>query len=401
MNLFIIKRKSKYQLDGYISGKRLRISLGTANESRAADLKRNIENTLARGSDSQFWPELHRLLPPQSFRTLAKIAGYQEPVIPVQPTWKDLGAAFTLRMNERVAIGKMADSTRQRYEYTIKSFDEFLNSRSVTELKDIDRTLIEAYKAFRHGRIIEKKYSRKAGGLSLDVAILHGLFNIAIEKEMMIKNPVKMEGRPGENPQGGAEPFDADELAKMRKVANEDLLIFLLLRWTGLRGSDAVKLTWSEVHFDRREFERVTQKRKKKVIVPIHPELHFALESEYERRHPEFSDRVLINPNTETAMTRPRLYQRMLAMGKRAGVSNAHPHRFRDTLAVDMLEKGASPYDVAKTLGDTIATIEKHYTPQTKELRERVRKILENGEGLEKGLDAFWTQPPSNKVKTN
>ncbi len=91
----------------------------------------------------------------------------------------------------------------------------------------------------------------------------------------------------------------------------------------------------------------------------------------------------------------------MLALGKRAGVPNAHPHRFRDTLAVDMPEKGASPYDVAKLLGDTIETVEKHYAPFTKELRDRVRRIMENGEGLEKGLDAFWTRPVLAEDKRN
>jgi integrase len=140
--------------------------------------------------------------------------------------------------------------------------------------------------------------------------------------------------------------------------------MLLLVRWTGLRGVDAVKLTWAEIDSYRKEIERITQKRKKKVIVAIHPELLFALETEYERRRPELSD-VLLNPNTGTVMTRPRLYQRMVALGRRAGVPNTHPHRFRDTLAVDMLE--------------------------TTELRERVRKILENGEGLEKDLDTFWT----------
>lgn len=70
-------------------------------------------------------------------------------------------------------------------------------------------------------------------------------------------------------------------------------------------------------------------------------------------------------------------------LNARAGVSNAHPHRFRDTLAVDMLVGGASPHDVAKMLGDTIETIEKHYTPFVKELRERVRMLLETGTGLE------------------
>src|SRR5262249_15994122 len=95
------------------------------------------------------------------------------------------------------------------------------------------------------------------------------------------------------------------------------------------------------------------------------------------------TDHVLVNPVTGTPMTRPRLYQRIRALGKRAGVPNAHPHRFRDTLAVDMLARGGSPYDAAKMLGDTIDTVEKHYTPFVQELRERVRNILETGTGIE------------------
>jgi len=75
----------------------------------------------------------------------------------------------------------------------------------------------------------------------------------------------------------------------------------------------------------------------------------------------------------------------MLALGKRAGVAGEHPHRFRDTLAVDMLCRGASPYDVAKLLGDTIETVEKHYMPFVKELRERVRNFLDTGTGIEEG----------------
>jgi integrase len=401
MKLFIVKRGKKYQVAGSSGGKRIRISLGTANESYAADIKRNIENAIVRGNDSQFWPELRRILPPQSFRTLAAIAGYKEPTVSAIPTWTELRAAFSLHMNNRVAIGKMADTTRQRYQYTLKSFEQFLSGRRVTELPNIDRPLIEAFKVFRHARITERKFSRKAGGLTLDVAILHIVFALAVEKEMMIKNPVKSEGRPGENPQGGGEPFTAEELSKLRKSTHDDLLLFLLLRWTGFRGSDAVTLTWGEVNFENNEIERITQKRKKRVIVPLHPELLFALDAEHQRRNPEPSDPVLQNPKTGSMMTRPRLYQRMLALGRRAGVPNAHPHRFRDTLAVDMLAKGASPYDVAKTLGDTIATVEKHYTPFTKDLRERVRKILHNGEGIEKTFDSFTSQLPRRKSNVN
>ena len=156
-----------------------------------------------------------------------------------------------------------------------------------------------------------------------------------------------------------------------------------MLRWTGLRGSDAVKLTWDEVHLSSREIERLTQKRRKRVVLPIHSELLFVLELERDRRHPAPTDCVLLNPATGKSMTRPRLYERIQSMGRRAGVPTARPHRFRDTLAVDMLNRGANPYDVAKMLGDTIETVEKYYMPFVKELRERVRNILETGIGLE------------------
>ena len=159
-----------------------------------------------------------------------------------------------------------------------------------------------------------------------------------------------------------------------------------------------MNLRWSEVHFDRHEIERVTQKRTKKVIVPIHSDLLAVLEMEHTRRNPEPDERVLLHPITQEPMTRKRLYYHMLALGKRAGVPDAHPHRFRDTFAVDLLARGASPYDVAKLLGDTIETVEKHYAEFVRELRERVRRMMESNEG---GLEAFSRpakRPSSSEV---
>jgi integrase len=127
----------------------------------------------------------------------------------------------------------------------------------------------------------------------LDVAILHKVFEVALEEEMVSKNPVAFEGRPGDGPTRGAQPFSAQDVTRMQKHANQDLLSFILLRWTGLRGSDAVNLRWSEVHFDRCEIERVTLKRTKKVIVPIHSDLLAVLEMEFTRRKPKPEERVL------------------------------------------------------------------------------------------------------------
>lgn len=119
------------------------------------------------------------------------------------------------------------------------------------------------------------------------------------------------------------------------------------------------------------------------MLIPIHTELLFELELEYAKRKPRPEDRVLPNPLTGRNLTRSRLYGRMLALGRRVGIPNVHPHRFRDTLAVDLLLKGASPYHVAKLLGDTVQTVETHYATFTKELRGRARRLMESGEGLQ------------------
>jgi integrase len=286
-------------------------------------------------------------------------------------------------MGQRMALGKMASSTVDRYKQTVREFTAFLSERGITKLSDVTRPVVEAFKVWRVARIRKKKYARGATSIALDAAVLHRIFNHALECELIIKNPVRMEGKPGAEPTSGAQPFTGDELKKMRQHACDDLLSFLLLRHTGLRGSDAVQLTWAEIHFDRREIERLTQKRRKLVVLPIHTELLFALEAEHARRKPQPHDRVLINPATKTPLRRPRLYARIQALGKRAGVAHAHPHRFRDTFAVDLLCAGAGVYDVARMLGDTVETVETHYAPFVPALRERVRRIMETGNGIE------------------
>jgi integrase len=301
-------------------------------------------------------------------------------------------------MQQRILLGKLAESTSARYEQSLRTFNAFLKESGISDLAAMNRAFIERYKVWRLAKIQEKKFARGGRGLSLDVAILHRVFAVAVESEMIVKNPVAFEGRPGDSAEHGAQPFRGEQLGKLRDAAKEDLLAYLLLRWTGLRGSDAVRITWDEIDFGAQEINRLTMKRKKRVVLPIPQELFFALEAERERRQPQPDERILINPGNRAKgkpMTRPRLYQRMLALGKRAGVPDAHPHRFRDTFAVDLLVRGATPYDVAKLLGDTVDTVERHYAPFVKELRDRARKIMENGEGLEQNHCTIIAQQPA------
>jgi integrase len=395
MKLDVVHRGKRLRMEGYVSGRRLRLSLGTASGATAEVWKNKIGRALEGGRVSTLWAELKILLPPQTFRTLAAIVGYEESGPVSKPTWSALEAAFTAEMQQRVVLGKLATTTCERYKFTLRSFREFLAENKVADLAAIDRPLVERYKVSRLAQIREKKFSRGGRGLMLDVAILHRIFAFAVETEMVVKNPVRIDGRPGDNPEGGAQPFTGEELSKLRAAAGDDLLIFQLFRWTGLRRSDAIALTWGEINWHEAEINRLTQKRKKRVVLPIPQELLFALEAERDRRQPQLQERVLLHPGTTHPLSPKRAYSRVKAMGRRAGVVNAHPHRFRDTFAVDMLARGASPYDVAKLLGDTVSTVEKHYAPFVKELRDRARKFMENGEGLEKVAGTIWAQSSS------
>ena len=392
MTLQVKKRGSTYRVEGRCgerakrdSGERerLRLSLGTSNGDAALILLTKIDKALAAGAASELWTDLRAVLPPETFGKLASIVGYVPKQDAPHHTWQDLAVKFSSWTSQQVALGRLRGSTKSRYAHTAGSFGEFLKTRGISELDQVNRALVEDFKAWRLKIVLDKKFSRGGRSVILDTAILHRIFAYAMDCELVTRNPVKLDGRPGDDPQRGAQPFKPVDLAKLRDSSGADLLIFLLLRWTGMRGSDVVDLQWGEIDWESREINRLTLKRRKRVIVPIHQELLFALEVERDRRNPQPEDRVLSNPSTGTPLTRPRLYERMLALGRRAGVLNAHPHRFRDTYAVDLLTRGASPYDVAKLLGDTVDTIERHYAPFVKELRERARRIMETGEGLE------------------
>jgi hypothetical protein len=281
--LTIRKRRKTYHVDALMGGTRIRGSLGTRNDDAARRSAHKLETALAEGALSTLWPELEAILPSETYSRFATHSGVKPHQL---PAWVKLAESFELYMEQRVKMRKLCQSTVERYQHVLREFGLFLGEQKISLLRDVTMPLVENFKVWRIERIKKRKHSRGATGVVLDAAILHRVFSFAVKRELIVRNPVQLEGRPGENPEGGAEPYTADELSRMRQHAEDDLLAFLLLRWSGLRGLDAVTLRWREVHLDIKEIERVTQKRRKKVILPIHTELQFALEIEQNRQNP-------------------------------------------------------------------------------------------------------------------
>lgn len=64
-------------------------------------------------------------------------------------------------------------------------------------------------------------------------------------------------------------------------------------------------------------------------------------------------------------------------MCKEAGIMPDHPHRFRHSLAADLLLKGASVEDVAAILGNSPAIVQKHYSQWIKSRQDRLDSFIE------------------------
>jgi len=64
------------------------------------------------------------------------------------------------------------------------------------------------------------------------------------------------------------------------------------------------------------------------------------------------------------------------AVFKRSEVRGAHAHRFRHTLATDLLVKGATGQDVADILGISPHIVRKHYAKWTSARQDRITNLM-------------------------
>ena len=278
-----------YSVVGTVNRERVRMALGTEEKKVAIRRVGKLEQACAEGANSALWHELEDSLPYKTFKWFADRAGFvatpKTATTTARPTWQMLCDIFEAEMQRLIdnkargassEEGTMSPTTRDRYRQSVRHA-AFLGDPSTT-LEDIKPSTIELFKLDRRKKISVLKQSRGGTSIALDIAILHRMFALAVKKGLMLQKPIDLqnESKPGKNPKNGARPFTAEELGKLRKVADDDLFMFLLLRWTGLRGSDTVSLRWSNVHFDRGvngEIEVLTQKRTKVAIVPLSTEL--------------------------------------------------------------------------------------------------------------------------------
>jgi len=158
------------------------------------------------------------------------------------------------------------------------------------------------------------------------------------------------------------------ECTHARTTASRDRAIILLLTDTGLRASELAADPRRQTpglriqHLDQRNLQiTVFGKGDKERLLPI---CHQTLKATW-RYLVTRPDAIPADPlflsKQKGPLTTSGLYQLTHRLGQRAGILNAHPHRFRHTFAINFLRNGGNIYALQRMLGHTTLEMVKRY----------------------------------------
>lgn len=136
--------------------------------------------------------------------------------------------------------------------------------------------------------------------------------------------------------------------------------IILLLRFYGLRVSDLATLARHRVKADHIYLHAL--KNGAPIWLPVYPEVSHALNCLPLPQGAAPDCKYFFWTGNGSREGHIKTVDRTLqAVFRKSGVERAHAHRFRHTLATEVLVKGGTIEDAANILGDSPATIEKYY----------------------------------------
>ena len=148
------------------------------------------------------------------------------------------------------------------------------------------------------------------------------------------------------------------------------------MRYAGLRISDVATLERSRVAGGQILLH--TQKTGGMVFLPIPAELQAALDALPIPRGIVAESRCYFWNGITSRRALVGIAERaMAAVFKKSKVEGAHAHRFRHTLATEILASGGSEQDVADILGISAAVVRKHYAKWSQIRQQRITRLFE------------------------
>ena len=339
----VLKCSCPLWADGYIDGKRvLRQSLGTRDMARARKKAVALES-------------------------------------PDANTFKPVDEAVTAFI-EHCESEALKYSTVRKYRNTLNHLKAFCEARRIDS---VDELATDTLDAFRAGRALKSITSAK------ELELLRQFCGFCRDRKWCADNIAKRIKSPRNIKPNDVEPFSTGEVAAIINACDgigrgpyERLrarAMILTLRYTALRIGDVALLARDRISKDGgrwRIFLR-TEKSGKPVFLPIPAELKAAFDTVPLPRGCGENSRWFFWNGVSSERAMKGIAERSLAAVFKASlVPHAHAHRFRHTLATELLGNGASFEDIADILGNSPEIVRKHYAKWSPARQARIDDLM-------------------------
>lgn len=239
-------------------------------------------------------------------------------------------------------IEGIAESTLLRYAEENKKLIRFL-AKPLYEVSTYD---IRFYLSYRRENSGKKLGNRTLDGMRrcyssffswLSAEGLIGRNPCAAIKQIKYRKEVK-------------KPYSAAEMEKLRRAcANKrDLALLDFLYCTGCRVSEVARLNIDDIDFENMECTVLGKGNKERTVYLS--EVAAMNLGEYLASREDGNEALFTGKGTER-LGKNGIEVLLKRLGKKAGVINVHPHRYRRTLATNLLDRGMNIQDVAVILG--------------------------------------------------
>lgn len=239
-------------------------------------------------------------------------------------------------------IEGIAESTLLRYAEENKKLIRFLG-KPLYEVSTYD---IRFYLSYRRENSGKKLGNRTLDGMRrcyssffswLSAEGLIGRNPCAAIKQIKYRKEVK-------------KPYSAAEMEKLRRACTNkrDLALLDFLYCTGCRVSEVARLNIDDIDFENMECTVLGKGNKERTVYLS--EVAAMNLGEYLASREDGNEALFTGKGTER-LGKNGIEVLLKRLGKKAGVINVHPHRYRRTLATNLLDRGMNIQDVAVILG--------------------------------------------------
>lgn len=257
----------------------------------------------------------------------------------------------------------LSQSTLVSYGNILKALMVFCSERDVASLNDVTPATLTSFRVYRN---VKPSTQRK------EIESLRALFWFCVRNKWITENPASAIKPPKESAPATL-PFERREVQDLlgacsvidqnhrdtceRTRARARAMVMLML-YSGFRVSDAVKLERSRVKPDGRLMVRA-MKTGAWLSIKLPKDCLDVLAA-----LPVESTKYYFWSGVSDLDTAVKSARRTIECLGRLAKIKAHPHRFRDTFAVELLLKGTDIRTVQLLLGHkSVKTTEKHYAP--------------------------------------